>query len=229
MKIKKQILALDTKYQTPYYIIKGDYLGETVFVTAGIHGNEIASIRAAKQLLDNLKKGKIVIENGTLILVPIVNQRAYKKRVRGIPDLNRTFPKKSHDSPKHQLSKELFALAQKKNPNWYIDLHEANGLSRINPKRLGQTLITNSDNMARSAVIRIIEKMNSNIPQVQRQFTARFKHKKGSGRTAASRILHAKAITVETCWSLPLSKRIQYQTQIIHYILKEAHLINCLA
>ncbi|KFN12334.1 MAG: succinylglutamate desuccinylase/aspartoacylase family protein [Paenibacillus macerans] len=226
MMIRKQFLAQNSSYKTPYYVIEGKNPGETVFITAGIHGNEIASIRAAQQLLDRLRRGNLKIEKGKLILVPTVNNQAYKKRIRGIPDLNRTFPRSVHKSAKHPLAKELFELAKKHRPNWYIDLHEANGLSKVNPKRLGQTLIINPGSKAQPTVRRIVGKINSSIDIPKHRFSSRIKHKEGTGRTAASRLLHAKAITVETCWSLPLSKRVHYQARIIHYFLEEANLMG---
>lgn len=226
MKMREHVLARNSSYKTPYYIIEGKNPGETVFITAGIHGNEIASIRAVEQLMDGFRKGALNMESGKLILVPIVNKHAYKKRIRGIPDLNRTFPKGIHKPAKHPLAKKLFELAQKHQPDWYIDLHEANGLSKVNPKRLGQTLIINPGSKARPAVRRIVGKINSSIKIPKHRFTSRIKPKEGTGRTAASRLLHAKAITVETCWSLPLPKRIHYQTRIIHYLFEEANLMG---
>ncbi|MFB5265770.1 succinylglutamate desuccinylase/aspartoacylase family protein [Paenibacillus enshidis] len=226
MKISEQMLASHTRYKTSYSMIKGKNPGPTVFLTAGVHGNEVASIRAAEQWLKKFRQGDFVISRGKLILVPIFNMAAYKKRTRGKPDLNRTFPKSSGNTAGHPLSKDLFELAEKLRPDWYIDLHEANGLSSVNPKRLGQTLITNPGSKAIPAVRRIVSKMNGSIPDSAKHFTVRLKQKEGSGRTAASRLLHAKAITVETCWSLPLTKRIDYQSRIIHYLLEEARLID---
>ncbi|MDP4097120.1 succinylglutamate desuccinylase/aspartoacylase family protein [Paenibacillus sp. P96] len=226
MKISEHLLASHTRYKTPYYMVKGKKPGPTVILTAGVHGNEIASIRAADQLLSKLRQREFLITRGKLILVPIFNQAAYHKRIRGRPDLNRTFPKSSEAKAVHPLSGELFELAVKLQPDWYIDLHEANGLSSINPKRLGQTLIINPGSKAIPAARRIVSKLNSSIIDSTKHFTVRLKHKEGSGRTAASRLLHAKAITVETCWSLPLTKRIHYQSRIVQYLLEEAHLID---
>ncbi|MFB5760660.1 succinylglutamate desuccinylase/aspartoacylase family protein [Paenibacillus medicaginis] len=226
MKISEQMLASHTRYKTPYSMIKGKNPGPTVILTAGVHGNEVASIRAAEQWLKKFRQGDFVISRGMLILVPIFNQAAYKQRTRGKPDLNRTFPKSPGNTARHPLSKDLFELAEKLRPDWYIDLHEANGLSSVNPKRLGQTLITNPGSKAIPAARRIVSKMNGSISDSTKHFTVRLKHKEGSGRTAASRLLYAKAITVETCWSLSLTKRIDYQSRIIHYLLEEARLID---
>jgi uncharacterized protein len=223
--IKRQ-LGNDTKFETPYYIIKGSLIGNAVMITAGVHGNEIASILAAKKLLVLLQKGKLHINRGRLILVPIVNQNAYKQRIRGIPDLNRTFPRNPNKEANHPLSAALFRLAKQYQPRWYIDLHEANGLSKINPRVLGQTLIANPKSKVIPSVKRIIRHMNQTIDQKSRHFTVRLRELPGSGRSAAHRLLKSSAITVETSWSLPISNRLNFQMEILRIILKDAELIK---
>jgi predicted deacylase len=223
--ITKRRLAKDTKFETPYYIIKGNSKGNTVMITAGVHGNEIASILAAKKLLGLLQKDILHINSGLLIIVPIVNQDAYKRRIRGIPDLNRTFPRKPN-AARHPLSSALFQLAKRYQPRWYVDLHEANGLSKVNPRVLGQTLIANPKSKAIPSVRRIVHHMNHSIDKKSRHFTVRLRKLPGSGRTAAYRLLNSRAITVETSWSLPISDRLNFQMEILRTILKEADLIK---
>ncbi|PUA35763.1 deacylase [Paenibacillus elgii] len=225
MEMKKHLLAKGTRFETPYYVIRGKSKGKSMMLTAGVHGNEIASILAAERLVDLLKKNRLRIERGTLIVVPIVNRQAHKLRIRGIPDLNRTFPRSEKDKARHRLSVALFQLAKQYQPAWYVDLHEANGLSKINPQRLGQTLIANPKNAAIPAIKRIVAHVNRPIVQKSKQFTVRLRNLSGSGRHAAHHLLKAKAVTVETCWSLPMSDRVNYQMKILKSILAEANLI----
>ncbi|MBP1967116.1 succinylglutamate desuccinylase/aspartoacylase domain-containing protein [Paenibacillus aceris] len=226
MEIKKHLLAKATRFETPYYVINENSKGKKVIITAGVHGKEIASILAAKRLMSLLKKNKLRIENGTLIIVPIVNRQAYKQRIRGIPDLNRTFPRKWKDKARHPLSVALFRIAKQYKPSWYIDLHEANGLSKINPRVLGQTLIINPKSAIIPSIKRIVAHLNSSIEQESRHFTMRLRNLSGSGRNSAFHLLKANAITVETCWSLPISKRVNFQLKILESILTEAKLIK---
>ncbi|MBJ8192375.1 deacylase, partial [Bacillus cereus] len=107
----------------------------------------------------------------------------------------------------------LFKLTQKHQPEWYLDLHEANGLSQKDAKVLGQTLITNKANSVVPAVRRIIKRMNRSILVSDRHFNIRLHELPGSSRTAAARILGARAVTVETGWSLPKKVRIHYQLE----------------
>lgn len=226
MKINKRLLAEATRFKTPYYVINGNLKGKKVMITAGVHGKEIASILAAKRLVSLLKKNKLRIESGTLIIVPIVNRRAFKRRIRGIPDLNRTFPRKRKNKERHPLSSSLFRIAKQYKPSWYVDLHEANGLSKINPKVLGQTLIVNPKSKAIPAIKRIAAHLNRSIDQNSRHFTVRMRNLPGSGRHAAYHLLKAKAVTVETCWSLPMPTRVNFQLNILDHILDEANLIK---
>ncbi|KQO17485.1 succinylglutamate desuccinylase/aspartoacylase family protein [Paenibacillus sp. Leaf72] len=79
-------------------------------IKAGVQEDETANILAAKKLLDLLQKDILHIENGMLIIVPIVNQIAYKRRIRDIPDLNRTILRKPNQAASHPLSAALFRL-----------------------------------------------------------------------------------------------------------------------
>jgi predicted deacylase len=195
-------------------------------ITAGIHGNERASVVAAKKLLRLLEIESLRIHKGTLIIVPIVNQIAYNKRIRGVPDLNRTFLLNIKKQARHPLSAALFRLALDFQPDWYIDLHEANGLSQKDSRVLGQTLITNPGSNAVPAVKRVINLINRSIAQKSQLFMMRLYSLPGSGRTAAQRLLKSKSITVETCWSLPISSRVQFQSKILHSLLEETGLLR---
>ncbi|WP_258168398.1 succinylglutamate desuccinylase/aspartoacylase family protein [Paenibacillus sp. AR247] len=203
-------------------------------IVAGIHGREVGSIRAAQKLVKQLKNGDWTIERGTLIVVPIANRPAFKKRIRGKPDLNRMFPRGPSGRTTHEMSRALYKIMQKYKPAWYLDLHEANGLSSASADVLGQTpsadvlgqtLITDSGSPAVPAVRRVIKHMNGRVVRRSHRFHIRMHKLKGSSRTAAADRLKAKAVTVETCWSLDMNVRINYQTEVVRSFLREAGLI----
>ncbi|OBZ17077.1 succinylglutamate desuccinylase/aspartoacylase family protein [Bacillus sp. FJAT-26390] len=221
MHITRHRLAKNTKYETPYYIVRGDLQGNTVMVTAGVHGSERGSIYGANQLLNQLQMRTLFIKRGVLIIVPIVNQQAYKTRSRGKPDLNRTFPRAHNRTARHPLSAALFQLAKQFQPSWYLDLHEADGLFKLNPRSLGQTLITNPKSEAIPAVRRVVGHMNRSITLEKRKFSTRLHQLPGSGRTAVHLYLKAKAVTVETSIGLPIADRVKYQVKILNQFLNE--------
>jgi len=225
MTVHKHMLAAGTSHATPYYIVPGSQNGPVLMIVAGIHGNETASIQAAHRLVKQLRKGQLRIAKGKLIIVPIANPRAYRKRIRGVPDLNRTFPKGPERSATHPLSKAIFQLMQTYKPSWYLDLHEANGLSKYDAKVLGQTLVTDASNPAVPAARRAIKRLNRSLVSPSHQFHLRLHPLQGSSRTAAARLIHARTVTVETCWSLPFHVRQSYQMQTIKHFLREAGLV----
>ena len=225
MIIESHTLASSTSYATPYYVIRGELLGPVFMVVSGIHGNETASIRAAKNIVNHLRQGELYIYRGTLIIVPLMNQKAYRKRIRGVPDLNRTFPRTRNGSAKHPLSVALLQLVRRYRPTWYLDLHEANGLSQRNPKRLGQSIIIKPGSQGTVTARRLIKDINRTIAKPSYHFNIRLRGRPGSSRAAVSRIIGAKAFTVETCWSLDRDLRIRYQIDIVSRFLTSAGLM----
>ncbi|MBU5354448.1 succinylglutamate desuccinylase/aspartoacylase family protein [Paenibacillus barcinonensis] len=222
MLVSRHVLAASSVYAAPYYIVRGINPGPVMMITSGVHGNETASMAAAQKLADDCASGRYVIHRGTLIIVPRVNQQAYAKKIRGKPDLNRTFPRRKSGKAKHPLAAAVFQLARAHQPDWWLDLHEANGLSQLSPRVLGQTLITNPGSSSVPICRRVIERMNRSIPAHKHHFNLKRHELPGSARTAAARLLSAKSVTVETCWSLKRAVRIKYQTQIVHHFLREA-------
>ncbi|PQP84772.1 deacylase [Paenibacillus sp. PCH8] len=222
MLVTKHVLAASSAHATPYYIVRGMMPGPVMFITSGVHGNETASMAAAQKLADDCATGRRFIQRGLLIIVPRVNQKAYGKKVRGKPDLNRMFPRRRSGKAKHPLAAAVFQLAREHQAGWWLDLHEANGLSQLSSRVLGQTLITNPGSRTLPVCRRVIQRMNRSIAIRDRHFNLKQHELPGSARTAASRLLQARSVTVETCWSLKRATRIQYQTEIVHHFLREA-------
>lgn len=219
-------LAAGSHYATRYYDFKAERSGPTVMIISGVHGNETASIAAAQQLVQQLKTGKLRLLKGRLVIVPLVNQQAYSRKVRGRPDLNRQFPRHPGSKGRSGLARAVFGLAQRVSPSWFLDLHEANGLSQLSSHVLGQTLITNPRSAAIPAVQRQIRKVNASITKRNHHFNRRLHELPGSARTASARLLRARAVTVETCWSLSRASRIRYQKRIVRGFLQEAGLLH---
>lgn len=85
------------------HIIHGRNDGPTIFVSAGIHGDEVIGVEIVRRLLHakNLKSLR-----GTLIIIPIVNTFGFLNNSRYLPDrrdLNRSFP----GSPNGSLASRL--------------------------------------------------------------------------------------------------------------------------
>jgi uncharacterized protein len=77
---------------TPVLIVNGAFPGETLCLTAAIHGDELNGIEIVRRVLYDLKPEKL---HGVIIGVPIVNLQGFQRGSRYLPDrrdLNRYFP-----------------------------------------------------------------------------------------------------------------------------------------
>lgn len=224
MLVEKHSLASGTAYVTPYYVIKSGVPGPVFMIVSGIHGNETASMRAALRMVSLFRHNRLRLKRGTLIVVPIANRRAHARGIRGVPDLNRTFPRSRKREAIHPLSAAICRLMYTYRPSWYLDLHEANGLSQLSSRVLGQSLVVSPGSPAESAVRHVLQGINRTIAASSRRFNIRLRSRPGSSRMAASRLLGAKAVTVETCWSLDHPVRVRYQMDIVRRFLRYAGL-----
>lgn len=79
----------------PVHIFNGKIPGNTLCVTAAVHGDEINGVEIIRQLIDKLNKKGHKMLTGTLIAVPIVNIYGFLSQNRYLMDrrdLNRSFP-----------------------------------------------------------------------------------------------------------------------------------------
>ena len=104
------------------HVFRGREPGPCLFVSAGIHGDEINGIEICRRLLRSryLKRLK-----GDLIVIPIVNVPAFVARSRYLPDrrdLNRLFPGSDDGSFGSRIAK-LFTCEIVSKCAYGIDLH----------------------------------------------------------------------------------------------------------
>lgn len=76
----------------PVHVLHGREDGPTVWVSAAVHGDEVAGIEIVRRVLERLKPSRM---RGTLLALPIVNVLGVMTGDRYLPDrrdLNRSFP-----------------------------------------------------------------------------------------------------------------------------------------
>ncbi|SFR42928.1 succinylglutamate desuccinylase/aspartoacylase family protein [Litoreibacter janthinus] len=106
------------------HVIHGRRPGPTMFVSAGIHGDEVIGVEILRRLLRTKSLGSL---RGTLLVVPIVNAFGFHNHSRYLPDrrdLNRCFP----GSPAGSLASRLahdFMTNVVERCSFGIDLHSA--------------------------------------------------------------------------------------------------------
>ena len=106
------------------HVIHGRQAGPTVFVSAGIHGDEVIGIEIIRRLLRASGLRRL---RGTLIVVPIVNAFGFANRSRYLPDrrdLNRSFPGSGGGSLAARLA-HIFLTEVVARSDLGIDLHSA--------------------------------------------------------------------------------------------------------
>lgn len=85
-------LMSGTPVALPVIVFHGRGHGETVWITAAIHGDEIGGVDIIRRVIERLDPFTM---NGTVIAVPIVNVHGFNSSDRYLPDrrdLNRSFP-----------------------------------------------------------------------------------------------------------------------------------------
>ena len=114
----------------PVRVVHGSSDGPTLFVSAGVHGDEIIGVEIIRRLLKRVSARRLT---GTLICVPIVNVFGFVMHTRYLPDrrdLNRCFPGTANGSLAAQLA-YVFDRQIIGRSDYGIDLHSA-ALHRTN-------------------------------------------------------------------------------------------------
>ncbi|WP_281824607.1 succinylglutamate desuccinylase/aspartoacylase family protein [Jannaschia rubra] len=105
-------------------VIHGRRDGPTVFVSAGIHGDEVIGVEIVRRLL---RASQLRGLRGTLLVIPIVNAFGFMNHSRYLPDrrdLNRSFPGSPGGSLAARLA-HLFLTEIVARSDLGIDLHSA--------------------------------------------------------------------------------------------------------
>ncbi|MGB3553330.1 MAG: succinylglutamate desuccinylase/aspartoacylase family protein [Jannaschia sp.] len=105
-------------------VIHGKTDGPTIFISAGIHGDEVIGVEIVRRLLRTPSLRSV---KGTLIVIPIVNAFGFMNHSRYLPDrrdLNRAFPGSPGGSLASRLA-HLFLTEIVARSDLGIDLHSA--------------------------------------------------------------------------------------------------------
>lgn len=118
------VLSDHTPVSISVHVIHGRLDGPTIFVSAGIHGDEVIGVEIVRRLLRSPSMGTV---KGTLIVVPIVNTYGFLNHSRYLPDrrdLNRMFPGTEAGSLASRLA-HIFTTEIVARCDLGIDLHSA--------------------------------------------------------------------------------------------------------
>lgn len=108
----------------PLRVVRARKRGPIVFVTAAIHGDEIAGTGIIHQLMYG---EPLELQMGTLLLAPIINPFGFETQMRYMPDrrdLNRSFPGSAQGSLTSRVARRIFEQIVQQ-CDFGIDLHSA--------------------------------------------------------------------------------------------------------
>ncbi|MCH2160736.1 MAG: BPL-N domain-containing protein [Phycisphaerales bacterium] len=216
-KVEEGIIASGTPFETRWRSYDSEVEGPTVLVIGGVHGNEPAGYRAARQI------ATWPVERGRLVVVPAANPPALAARERRIPglekdegDLNRHF--KVIDgavAPSGPAAPALWAFVASVDPDVVLDLHEGYGFRAAGSKSVGTSIITHreKDDAAQKMMLAAA---NEGIEDPERRFVELNGIVEGSLARAVAVALEAEAHILETTWKdQPLSRRSRQHRRMV--------------
>ncbi len=211
----ERLLMPGTAWETTLYIIESPREGPTVMITGGIHGDEPAGYLAADGI------ASWAIDSGTLVVLPRANIPAILENSRnapGIGDLNRSFPGRVHGDPVEALAYEIYAVVLEFDPDWLLDLHEAEQFERFAPGALGQTFIYPEDAVSIDILKELLAAVNRTISAEDHHFLILRGAANGS-LIQFAQFAGAEAVIVESTQQLPLPERINHHRQAVASLL----------
>jgi predicted deacylase len=211
----ERTLMAGTPWETELYIISSPNDGPTVMVTGGIHGDEPAGYLAADEI------ATWAIDRGTLLVLPRANAPAIFSRTRngpGEPDLNRIFPGDKNGLNSAKLASEILAVIDEFQPEWVIDLHEAENFELLSRGALGQTFIYPYNSVSEDIVFEMLTAVNRTIILEEYHFLL-LRGMAGGSLIEAAQMRGADALIIETCIQMALSERIKFHRQVVSSLL----------
>lgn len=221
---KRGILAPESQWATPYFLIDSGREGPTVLVVGGIHGNEPAGVHAAEAM------AHWSIGRGKLLVLPRANQPALAAGQRCIPeapsdrgDLNRNFPKADGpEEPAGPLAEALWTLTSEHRPDWLLDLHEGYDFTQINPDSVGSSIIRVPSQAADEVVDEMLAAVNRTIEDPEKKLVPKRPPVDGSLARAAAEHLSTESLILETTRkSQPVSLRARQHRIMVHRFLEQ--------
>jgi predicted deacylase len=95
--------------EIPVTIVNGEAGGPTVFLTAGIHGDELNGVKVTQEVADRYDPADL---HGTLVCIHVCNVPGYLAQQRYLPiydrDLNRSFPGDPESTSAKRMAHDIY-------------------------------------------------------------------------------------------------------------------------
>lgn len=220
---KEEYLLLEgTKEENTVKVLRGKKDGPTLYIVAGVHGDETAG-----WLAGNLLK-QATLQAGTLHILSPANTYGAgqdRRRTESGRDLNRNFPGKTDGWDAERIAASIYADVRDKQPELVLDLHEAVAKEDdyealgANYDALGNSLICQSLDGIGELVLDAL--LSSEAGELcSGVLTLYGSPPTGSLNRVLTEELGIPVITVETLRAEPLAQRVQNQLELVEFVLK---------
>jgi len=122
------VVAVDAqkdKITIPILIATGPMAGKTIFISAGVHGDEINGIEILQRFIKNLD---VTALKGTIIFLPLINISGFRAKDRYVQydgkDLNRCFPGDDKGTVSEQIAHTIFREVVSR-CEFGVDIHDS--------------------------------------------------------------------------------------------------------
>ena len=200
--------------ETTVVKIVGQDPGPTLYVAAGIHGDERAAWYAGLMLQN------ITIQAGTLYVLAPANAWGAQRNQRrvGEDDPNRCFPGSETGTMAQRICYAIFHDIEEKQPELLLDLHEAI-VYKEGRDFLGSTLIyTSLEGMEDLFFDLLFATQEGEVTSCP--FGYNGPGPAGSMNRTVTDQLKIPAITVETFRGFPMERRVSDQLKVVAYVLR---------
>lgn len=201
-------------------LLSGVESGATVYVVAGIHGDETAGYLAAELLR------QVELRAGTLCIVSPAN--AYgaehdQRKTEQERDLNRNFPGDADGCDAERIAAAIFADISQREPVLLLDLHEAHE-GKEERDALGNSIVCGSVE-ASSELVWDMLLASENGELFSSPLTLYDSPPRGSINRTVTELLGIPAITVETLRTEPLAQRVRNHLETAAFVLRREQMI----
>jgi predicted deacylase len=181
--IKKTFLEIPVSetvaWKIPKFEIDSGAPGPTIFLTSGIHGDEISGNVILLKFCTYFQKN--ILKKGKLVALIGINQTGSKALDRLIPesqeDLNRLFPGKEHGTVGEKVAFWISKEIEKASPEIVIDIHNDYFFSTpyilLDPKSLySSTLFAKSSSYALSSGLPVVQERETELETYKNSLSA---------------------------------------------------------
>lgn len=215
VQVETYTLAAGEITETTVYHISAEEPGKTVYIVAGVHGDERAAWYSGILLRGvSIKSGEVYV----LAPANANGARNVSRYVTQQQDLNRSFPGDPNGNEAERFADILFADIRDRQPDLLLDLHEAIVYTE-GRDFLGSTLIfTKLDGMEELFFDLLFATQDGTICSSEFGYTGPGPN--GSINAAVTNELGIPSITVETFRGFPMERRVADQLDVVQYVLQ---------